>query len=416
MVSKVRRQLPLFRIVLIVSTLLGILFMPSARSSARAVYKKGVTALERVKVGSLCTGGVDWFWRRRIALGPPPEPILQMSQKQQAANARVLLVTSDTRPLVAKWENRSYWGLSSALNRHYALMHGYDFAFVHTFTSSLPAGANLDEKDRACFHKGYVLWRVHNWCKVLTMWAAAQGARDPETGASLYDLIVYIDSDAIIQEVGADISEAWAAGMGKIVFGAPFCSASAADAAGSPLEGTSLAGCAVRDASVRDSIFFILSDNIIGDPGNPNMGFYIMRNEPRTLSMLRDWWDFVDPDKGHLYATYAFHEQTGMHRLMTRNTSTNWARAVTVNDARWAPDDQARLVRHINSEENRYDQKSIRGMRVDKFEKHWSDRGLSPDDYEQSISKMFEGCEAVDLDVLAIGDDIESQTTSRHDG
>ena len=361
-------------------------------------------------------GGLDWFVRRRRAMGPLPEPLLVMSAEQRTANARVLVITSDTRPLLAVWENRTFFGLATALNRHYARTHGYDFAFAHTFTSSLPGGANFDERDRSCFHAGFVLWRVHNWCKVLIMWAATAGSRNAITGETLYDLIVYMDSDAIIQDVSADISEAWAPHMGKTVFGSPFCGAPAGAAAGGPLAGTTLAGCVPRRPQELDPIFLIYSDNVPGDPGSPNMGFYVMRNEERTLSMLRDWWDFVDPLKGHLYATYAFHEQTAIHKLMTRRTNgTNWGRGVTVTDSRWAPDNGAKLVRHINSEENRY-VKSPRGMRVDKFEEHWLGRGLTGRDYEAYVNEINDLCEAVKLDVLQIGEHLESYKAERHMG
>ena len=386
--------------------------------SAAAVSTKATTSLTTLRgdASNKCLGGLDWFVKRRAALGPVPEPLLEMSSAQRAANARVLVITSDTRPLTPLWENRTYWGLATALNRHYARTHGYDFAFAHTFTSSLPAGANFDERDRACFHKGYSLWRVHNWCKVLTMWAATAGSFNAKTGQSLYDLIVYIDSDAIIQDVGADISEAWAPKMGQVVFGAPFCNAPLDAAAGGPLEGTTLAGCVPRKAEELDSLFLIFSDNVPNDPGNPNMGFYLMRNEPRTLSMLRDWWDFVDPIKGHLYATYAFHEQTAIYKLMTRTTNgTNWGRGVTVTNSRWAPDELAQLVRHINSEENRYG-KSPRGMRVDKYQDHWLGRGLTFKDYEDYLTDTMEQCDAVMLDVLEIGQHIETYDAPRHNG
>jgi hypothetical protein len=90
----------------------------------------------------------------------------------------VLLISSDTRPLEPSWESRTYSTMTMALNRHYAQHHGYDFAFVRTFASSKPPGANLEARDAACFHPGFQLWRVHNWCKVLTLWAAATAVEE----------------------------------------------------------------------------------------------------------------------------------------------------------------------------------------------------------------------------------------------
>jgi hypothetical protein len=44
--------------------------------------------------------------------------------------------------------------------RRHAHAHGYDFAFVRTFASSAPPGANREERDAACFHPAFALWRV----------------------------------------------------------------------------------------------------------------------------------------------------------------------------------------------------------------------------------------------------------------
>ena len=343
-------------------------------------------ALKRGSQG--CVGGVDWFSQRRRALGPPrAPPLIDMSPAQRAANARVLVISSDTRPLQRSWANRTYSSLSMALNRQYALAHGYDFAFVRTFASSRPEGANREERDAACFHPGFKLWRVHNWCKVLTLWAATAGAVD-EAGAPLYDLVVYLDSDAIVQDFGADISEAWSPRVGPLVHGEPFC--------GGPPGDTTLAGCTSLNGT--GPLFVFYSDNAPGEPASPNLGFFAMRNAPRTLSLLRDWWDFVDAEEGHKFATYAFHEQTGMWRLM--QPARGWASGVTVTGARWAPDELAKMVRHINSEENRYFTSG--NFRVNKFSAHAAERGLAGGEYEAAIADTVESCDAVDLDVLDI--------------
>ena len=355
-----------------------------------------------------CVGGLDWFAARRAARGPPPEPLVAMSRAQRAANARVLLVTSDTRPLEADWAKRTYWALAVAANRAYARAHGYDFAFVHTFARApAPAGLFSNATDAACFHFGFGIWRVHNWCKILAMWAATAGA------PGLYDLVVYIDSDAVIQDVGADISEAWAPRNGNVVFGPPFCAGGGGGGGGGALAGTTLAGCAAdaANASARDALFLIYSDNSPGDPANPNLGFYVMRAAPpRTRSLLRDWWDFVDAAHGHLYATYAFHEQTGMYRLMRGA----WGAAVTVTDSRWAPDAEARLVRHINSEENRYGGPA--GLRVGRFTRLLAERGMGAAEFEREVAETLASCDAVDLDVLAVARDIEGAREPRHKG
>jgi len=93
----------------------------------------------------------------------------------------------------------------------------------------------------------------------------------------------------------------------------------------------------------------------------------------------------------------------------------SWAAGVTVTDSRWAPDDAARLVRHINSEENRYGV-TPRGLRVEKYTRHWEGRGLTPADVETSVADMLAECDAVALDVLEIGRHLETFAAPRHDG
>jgi hypothetical protein len=332
-----------------------------------------------------CIGGVDWFSLRRRALGSRrAPPLLDLSPAQLAANSRVLVISSDTRPLAKAWANRTYSSLSMILNRQYAHAHGYDFAFVRTFASSSPPGANREERDAACFHPAFSLWRVHNWCKVLTLWAATAGAVDAG-GAPLYDLVVYLDSDAIVQDLGADVSESWSPAHGGVVHGAPFCGG-----------GGGLAGCTAGNGS--GPVFVFYSDNAPGEPASPNLGYFAMRNVPRTLSFLRDWWDFKDDVEGHKFATYAFHEQTGMWRLM--QPARGWGPGVTVLGTRWAPDDLAKMVRHINSEENRYF--TAGNFRVNKFSAHAEQRGIAGAAYEAAVADTIDSCDAVDLDVLDI--------------
>jgi hypothetical protein len=336
-----------------------------------------------------CVGGSDWFTRRRKALGMRREPLFDLSPAQRAANARVLVISSDTRPLRSSWENRSYASLSMVLNRQYALAHGYDFAFVRTYFPTKPPGLYSEERDAACFHPGYKVWRVHNWCKVLTLWAAATAVEEvPGQGTRpLYDLIVYLDSDAIMQDFSGDISDTWAPHMGSVVFGAPFCG-------GPTTGGTTLEGCTSLNGT--GPLFLFYSDNIPGLPQSPNLGYFAMRNTPRTLSMLRDWWDFVDEVEGHKYAYYAFHEQTGMWKLM--GPERGWGGGVTVTDTRWAPDSLAKMIRHINSEEGRYF--VPRDYRVDTFSRHAEARSIAGKEYEAAIADTIDSCDAVDLDVL----------------
>ncbi len=346
-----------------------------------------------------CVGGADWFEARRRALGPPREPTIGgMSPEQRAANARVLVISSDTRPLARAWANRTYSSLSMILNRQYAQAHGYDFAFVRTFASSKPAGQFSGERDAACFHPGFGIWRVHNWCKVLTLWAAAR-ARDPggPPGRPLYDLVVYLDSDAIMQDLGGDVAETWAPHMGAVVFGAPFCAGAAPPGGGGHAH--TLGGCTSLNGT--GPLFVFYSDNVPGEPGSPNLGYFAMRTPPRTLAMLRDWWDFVDEAEGHKYAYYAFHEQTGMWRLMHRG----WAGGVTVTATRWAPDELAKMVRHINSEENRYT--APRDFRVEKFSAHAAARYIAGEAFEEAMRDTIERCDAVDLDVMEMVRDMD---------
>ena len=147
-----------------------------------------------------CIGGADWFTVRRKTLGFTREPLLDMSPAQRAANSRVLLISSDTRLLRRSWENRSYASLSMILNRQYAYTHGYDFAFVRTCHSSQPPGLYSEERDAACFHPYFKLWRVHNWCKVLILWAAATATEEVEGGGTrpLYDLVVYLEDGDVV--------------------------------------------------------------------------------------------------------------------------------------------------------------------------------------------------------------------------
>lgn len=357
-------------------------------AAARVAAPAGGGASPQLTRGSQgCIGGVDWFSLRRRALGGRrAPPLLDLSSAQLAANSRVLLISSDTRPLARSWANRTYSSLSMALNRQYAHAHGYDFAFVRTFASAQPRGANREERDAACFHPAFALWRVHNWCKVLTLWAATAGAVD-SAGAPLYDLVVYLDSDAIVQDLGAPIAESWSPAHGGVVHGAPFCG-------GGGVGG--LSGCAAGNGS--GPIFVFYSDNAPGEPASPNLGFFAMRNVPRTLRFLRDWWDFKDDVEGHKFATYAFHEQTGMWRLM--QPSRGWGPGVTVLGTRWAPDDLAKMVRHINSEENRYF--TAGNFRVNKFSAHAEQRGIAGAAYEAAVADTIASCDAVDLDVLNI--------------
>jgi len=281
------------------------------------------------------------------------------------------------------------------LNRQYAQTHGYDFAFVRTFLSSHPPGLYSDNQDAACFHPAFKIWRVHNWCKVLTLWAAATATEETEGGGTvpLYDLVVYLDSDAIIQDLGGDISDTWGPNMGNVVFGETFCAGKKrpGDAA------SSLDGCTSLNGT--GPLFLFYSDNIPGLPQSPNLGYFAMRNDiPRTQAMLRDWWDFEDEIEGHKYAYYAFHEQTGMWKLM--GPDRGWGTGVSVTDTRWAPDSLAKMIRHINSEEGRYF--VPRDFRVETFSKHATHRNIAGKEYEDAILDTINSCDAVDLDVLEI--------------
>ncbi len=146
-------------------------------------------------------------------------------------------------------------------------------------------------------------------------------------------------------------------------------------------------------------VLLFYSDNVPTEPGSPNLGFSVMRHTPRARALLRDWWDFDE----HRYAVHAFHEQTGMWKLM--QPAKGWGGAVSVTAARWAPDGNARFVRHVNSEEYL--------LRVDKFSRLLENAGVGPRDYEAHIRDAVNSCQVVDLDMLAIAEHMAKDTSPR---
>lgn len=366
---------------------------------------------------SRCTGGFDFFSRRAAERRRSPGSIYNtlqradLSEAQLAANRRVLVVSSDNRPLMRwngnQWDKDGYNHFASItlnLNREWAYKYGYDFVFVKTVMSRRPAGWPFnDHRAASCFHEGLQVYRVHNWCKVLVMWAAAQGAVD-ERGEPLYDLIVYLDSDAYIQDMGEDLSLAWQPALSDWAVSRPkftethewgeaaFC-AQAGAAAGARAAGSSLAGC--NAANDTGPLLFMYSDNVPQDPGNPNLGFLVMRNTPRRAAkLLREWWDFSEL----LFSTQAFHEQTALWQLM--QPARGWGGAVVVTTGRWAPAFSARFVRHLNSEEAYW--------RPELLHKEAVGRGLEGPSFNAALDAAEETCDVVDLDMADIAAHIDA--------
>ena len=82
-----------------------------------------------------------------------------------------------------------------------------------------------------------------------------------------------------------------------------------------------------------------------------------------------------------------------------------WGGGVSVTAARWAPDGNARFVRHVNSEEYL--------LRVAKFSGILEHAGLGPADYEAAVRGAIDSCQAVDLDMLDIARHMAADTSPR---
>lgn len=120
---------------------------------------------------------------------------------------RVLIVTVDSRELVPELhEHTPYTSLAAVINWNFAKKHGYDFKYLRDYIDlnetrrkyniEIPADEPDEGKDYrstvTAYHPGLKEYRGATWSKLPVLWHIAV------TMASKYDLIMYLDSDAVI--------------------------------------------------------------------------------------------------------------------------------------------------------------------------------------------------------------------------
>lgn len=225
--------------------------------------------------------------------------LLLLSLSRGKGRSRCLLLSIDNRPLNQDVHSNHYPTVTALLNREYASFHGYDYLQLvnevddleksvhakYTKYDAIPPTDNAKDAATA-FHVGLHQFRAASWAKLPPLWDITRKF------GSQYDLIFYIDSDAVISPFYRnqsldDLLDKWQDRFKTTP----------------PLKGQ-------RDLTNATFMFF---NNFPWRDDMPCAGTFIFRPTPHAEAILRQWWDFSGiPDRNFKH----FHEQDALWHMV----------------------------------------------------------------------------------------------------
>ena len=224
--------------------------------------------------------------------------------RSNSKKSRCLLVSIDNRPLNKDVHSNHYPTVTALLNREYAIHHGYDFLQlvnqiddlekqVHAKYAKYDAIPPTDNaKDAAtAFHVGLHQFRAASWAKLPPLWDVTR-----KMGAK-YDLIFYIDSDAVIS---------------------PFFRNQSIDELLDKWQAHNRLHPPIKGISDITQATFIFFNNFPWRDDMPCAGTFLFRPNARGEQILRQWWDFSGiPDRNFKH----FHEQDALWHMVDGDPS-----------------------------------------------------------------------------------------------
>ena len=195
---------------------------------------------------------------------------------------KVLIVSTDNRPMHHRLEDHDYVGMSGVLMRHYAAKNGYDFFKVSYNCTKLQEKVRLkypeivegsignDKYGNSVFHPGLKQYRSSSWSKLPLLWYVT------EEYGQYYDYIWYFDSDATINP--------------------NYRNKSLSDALKLWNESNSMTYWGNKNVYKSQILFF---SNFPWRDDLPCAGVILFKVSNNTEKILREWWDYDIPMRNH---------------------------------------------------------------------------------------------------------------------
>ena len=341
-----------------------------------------------------------------------------------AAPPRVLVLMLDDRVPQATLPpadstGATYPSIAAVRNYLWARRHGYDFVHFHP-AGGVPnasalglGGAHTALARPACFNSYLRRWRALAWCRLLGVWAASSAR--PLSAASRFDLILYLDSDAVVTDAAHNLSGAFARLQPRLrprldppqvvggvwrdnpdVVHAPLVYGQDAGPMGAP-EGPTL---------------FFYSDNQPNGQRFPCSGFFVARDGGQLRPFLQTWWNAQIGADAARFDLSPHLEQAMLWRMMEERPDSPptgvMERLVQVAFAPWAPFDKAGWLTHVTSHETwETGGNALPGGRPLFFWKVLGELALSPREWAATVAEMRAGCHILPLDFAAAEADLQ---------
>lgn len=204
---------------------------------------------------------------------------------------RFLVLMSDNRKLSYSIENASYWSMTAYVNKIYCDKHGYDFIYVNTYSSDPTIESDLYN----CKSPTGAI-RHAAWGKILSVLNLLKNFT--------HDFVVYIDTDCIFKNFSLKLE--------SIV------------------------------AGHQDANFFFLN-NKPWSSVLPCTGFFICKNDQRTIDYLNKWYSVNIPQNDVIHPW----EQNALYKIWPLIRT----QCVLIDEWMFR-EEEGQFLRHIGSNES----------------------------------------------------------------
>lgn len=379
---------------------------------------------------SKCVAGPGWV-SVRAPVSPPGYPPTGGDPGTPFTHPRVLILMLDDRrvPLeMPSWNQarEQYYALAAMRNYLWARSFGYDFAYLHPLKApnmtAIGGGAGFYKglMTPACFNSANGRWRGLSWCKVLALWAAS--SEDPIKGGDgtqpRYDLIVFMDSDAVVSNTSQPLQGALAK-YHRMKWGGRLEASPGEWSSASGWEYSGGGGYVATEvqygargglvATESGPTLFMYSDRQPNDWAVANLGFIIARDSPQLRPLLTTWWEIFPSQDAEKYDFEPHMEQAVMWHMQRGDeyvpgvVKDRTTRVVQVIDAPWAPIDKAGWLTHVTSEEDRG---SFGESRKKFFRVIHKELNLTEAQWQWHVKDMSNGCYIMPIDLEALDQDL----------
>jgi hypothetical protein len=311
----------------------------------------------------------------------------------------------------------TYPSVAAVRNYLWAKRHGYDFIYFYPRAlpnaTALGLGAGSGLVQPMCFNSRLRRWRGLAWCRILAAWAAS--VPRPLTAPRRFDLIVYLDSDAVVSSMADPLSGAFLRAQPRLrprlepplMVGGVWTNHP--DLAAAPLVyGQDVAP--MGDA--HGPTIFFYSNNEPHGQRFPCSGFFVARDGGQLRPFLKTWWNAQVGADAARFDLSPHLEQAMLWRMMEERPDsppTNaMERVVQVLLAPWAPFDKAGWLTHTTSHETHETSgNALKGGRPLVFWKVLVELGLSEERWATTVAEMHAGCHVLPIDLAAVEEDLQ---------